>query len=105
MKKELEQLKQEVYRLKNAKEELEGDLKREQENNKRLDPQLLCDLEERHKTEVSKIKRKQWVSEEILVYLLFLLISFYLYFSVSFASLKRLSFGKLFYCIILQLYF
>ncbi|XP_017491705.1 PREDICTED: uncharacterized protein LOC108379861 [Rhagoletis zephyria] len=60
MKKDLEQLKQEVYRLKNAKAELEDDLKRERENNKRLDPQLLSDLEERHKAEVSKIKRKQW---------------------------------------------
>lgn len=72
MKRELEQLKQEVYRLKNVKEELEGDLKRERENNKRLDPQLLCDLEERHKVEMSKTKRKQWVSEEVFIKFVFI---------------------------------
>ncbi len=83
MKKDLEQLKQEVYRLKNAKAELEDDLKRERENNKRLDPQLLSDLEERHKAEVSKIKRKQWVSVNVLAHFLFANPFFYFYFFIS----------------------
>lgn len=62
-------MKQEVYRLKNQKEELESDLKRERDNSKRLDPQLMSQLVARHQRELSEVKQKQWVSHFILAIL------------------------------------
>ncbi|KAI2809428.1 PWWP domain [Blomia tropicalis] len=59
-KREIEELKQEVYKLKNQKIGLEDELSRHRELSKRIDPQFVDQLQDKHRRQISEIKRKQW---------------------------------------------
>ncbi|KAH9421357.1 PWWP domain [Dermatophagoides pteronyssinus] len=60
LKRELEESKQQVYRLTNKTTELEMIVKNERDLNKRYNPAVIKQMEERYKREISQVKRKQW---------------------------------------------
>lgn len=60
LKRELEESKQQVYRLTNKTTELEMIVKNERDLNKRYNPAVISQMEERYKREISEVKRKQW---------------------------------------------
>ena len=73
LKREIEDLKQQVYRLENKHKDVLEELKEERESIKRRDPEIVKELEKRHRATISEIKRKQWVGYKSVFELFFLI--------------------------------
>lgn len=70
MSKELEEVKRELYTTKTRYRMLEQEFQKEKEYSKHCNPQVIRKLEEKHRKDISLIKRKQWVGSLVVIIIL-----------------------------------